>query len=152
MYSIRPAVFPPLRLEHSMQRFLAIDCDPKEPCFVLAMATGDRVTLEAAAVVSVKPASDDVPVTPEELGKQLQASLARYKRTGAKCLTVVDRNAMELSEMTVPPATDAELPELVLNQLMIQSPNIADETIVDFIPSPGNATEPRRITAAALSK
>ena len=78
------------------------------------------------------------------MGKQLQAALAKCKRTGAKFLIAVDRNSIELTEITVPPAADAELPEMVLNQLAMDAPAIADESVVDFIASPGEANHPAR--------
>ncbi len=135
-----------------MPRLLAIDCDARELCFVLGNSVGERVTLEAAGSVSLKGLADDRPLQNDELGKQLQALLAKHKRSGAKVLASVDRNAIELFQLTVPPAADAELPELVMNQLAIESSNIANESVIDFIPDVGGASEPRRITAAALSQ
>ena len=135
-----------------MQRLLAIDCDPRELCLVLGTAVGERITLEATETISFVRGDDDPPVTAEELGKRLQSVLAKHKRTGARILMSVDRNAIELFDFPVPPATDAELPELVLNQVTTASPNMAEESVIDFVANGGVATESRRITAAALSR
>ena len=135
-----------------MQRLLAIDCDPREICLILATAVGDRVTLEGIETISLTRAADEVPFTSEEVGKQLQAALAKQKRSGAKILIGVDRNSVESFEFNVPPASDGELPELVQTQVTMESPNAVDEGVIDFIPTPGPATEPRQITAAALSR
>ena len=135
-----------------MQRLLAIDCDPRELCLVLGTAVGERITLEATETISFIRGDDDPPMTAEELGKRLQAVLAKHKRTGARILMGVDRNAIELFDFPVPPATDAELPELVLNQVTTASPNMAEESVIDFVVNGGVATESRRITAAALSR
>ena len=135
-----------------MQRLLAIDCDPRELCLVLGTAVGERITLEATETISFVRGADDPPLTAEELGKRLQTVLAKHKRTGARILMGVDRNAIELFDFPVPPATDAELPELVLNQVTTASPNLAEESVIDFVANGGVATESRRITAAALSR
>jgi|GEM_PF-437844 len=135
-----------------MQRLLAIDCDPRELCLVLGTAVGERITLEATETISCVRGADDPPMTAEELGKRLQTVLAKHKRTGARILMGVDRNAIELFDFPVPPATDAELPELVLNQVTTASPNMAEESVIDFVANGVVATESRRITAAALSR
>lgn len=135
-----------------MQRLLAIDCNTSEISFVLASAAGEKITLDACESVVIAKGPDDVPLTGEKLGKQLQGLLSRYKRSGAKVLLQVDRTAVELFEFTVPPASDAELPNLVLNQVSMDSPSAADETVIDFIPQTAAGDEPRRVTAAALSR
>ncbi|WP_010582270.1 hypothetical protein [Schlesneria paludicola] len=135
-----------------MQRLLAIDCDARELGYVLATASGERITLESAGTVLLGSGPDDRALTPDEIGKKLQSALAKQKRTGVKVLASVDRNSIELFEIVVPPASDPELPELVLNRLSMESATIADEAIVDFIAQSGGETESRRVTAAALAK
>lgn len=135
-----------------MQRLIAIDCDTREFAYIHASVNGDRVTVEAAAVVPVKSPDPERAVTVEEAAAELQAALAKYKRSGVKALVGVDRNAIELFSITVPPSTDAELPDMVQNQLASESPTIAEESVIDFIPNPGDPAESRRITAAALPK
>lgn len=135
-----------------MQRLIAIDCDMREFAYVQASVSGDRVTIDAANIVSLKSPDPERAVTVEDAAAQLQAALAKYKRSGVKALIGVDRNMIELFSITVPPSTDAELPEMVLNQLVSEQPSIAEESIVDFIPNPGDPAESRRITAAALPK
>lgn len=135
-----------------MQRLIAIDCDSREVAFVTAMAAGDRITLESGGVLPLKPADGDVPLTPDQVGKQLQSLIGKVKKAGAKVLVSVDRNSTELFTITVPPAAEAELPEMVLNQLSVDSPNIVEESIVDFVVNPGPTDDARRISATALSK
>ena len=134
-----------------MQRLLAIDCDERELCFVIATAAGDRITLESAEAIPLLRSSDDTPLSKEEIGKQLQGSLSKYKRTGAKVLVGVSRSSVELFELTIPPASDAELPELVINQVTTQSSGAAEGAVIDFVANTVDVTQPRQITAAALS-
>lgn len=133
-----------------MQRLLAIDCDEQELCFVIATTAGDRVTLESAEAVTLPRAADGSPLSRDEIGKLLQGALSKYKRTGAKVLVGVDRSSVELFELTLPPASDAELPELVINQVT-QSSGTSDGAVIDFVPSSLDASLPRQVTAAALS-
>lgn len=135
-----------------MQRIIAIDCDPRELCFVAATMNGERITLEAAATIPVTHPAEERPLTGEEIGKQLQSLLGKQRRSGTKYLLSVDRNAIEFSEITVPPSTDAELPELVLNQLSGDAATSADESIIDFVALPGEKDGPRRVAAASLSR
>ena len=135
-----------------MQRLIAIDCDAKEIAFVTATAAGERITLDAAGILPLKSSETDTPISTDDIGKQLQTLIAKNKRSGSKVLIGVDRNAMELFSITVPPASDAELPELVLNQMSADSPNIVDESVIDFIANPGEPAESRRITAASLTR
>lgn len=135
-----------------MQRLLAIDGDSQELWFVAASAEGEQITLEAAASIPLKGTSDDAVISPEELGKKLHGALSKYKRSGTKVLLGVDRSSVELFKFTVPPTSDAELAELVTNLVATESPSTADEAIIDFVVSPGSATESRKVSAAALSK
>ena len=133
-----------------MQRLLAIECDERELCFVIATAAGDRITLESAEAIPLLRSSDDTPLSKDEIGKKLQGSLSKYKRTGAKVLVGVSRSSVELFELTLPPASDAELPELVINQVT-QSSGAAEGAVIDFVANTVDVTQPRQITAAALS-
>lgn len=135
-----------------MQRLLAIDCDARELGYVLASASGERITLESGGTIQLGSGPEDRALTTDEIGKKLQAALSKYKRTGAKVLASVDRNSIELFEIVVPPASDPELPELVLNRLSMESAAIAEEAIVDFIAQSGGESESRRVTAAALAR
>ncbi|HEY0983052.1 hypothetical protein [Schlesneria sp.] len=134
-----------------MQRLLAIDCSERELCFVIATAAGDRITVESAEAVELPRPADNSVLSNEDVGKALQGALGKYKRSGAKVLVGVDRSAVELFELTLPPASDAELPELVINQVTSQSAGAAEGAVIDFVPHPGAVTEPRQITAAALA-
>ena len=111
-----------------MQRILAIDFNPREITYLVANAAGDRITLEANGTVSLIDAAEDRPLSAAESAKQLQGTLAKYKRAGTKVLVSVDRNSIEFFEFTVPPASDAELPELVMVQSTMELSMIAEES------------------------
>ena len=132
-----------------MQRLLAIDCDARELCYVLATVSGSQTTLESCGTVSLKGDDEGQVLSADDSAKRLQSALSKIKRTNAKVLVEVDRNAVEFHTVTVPPSTDAEVAELVINQVAVDA---NENAIIDFIPVPGAPDESRTITAAALAR
>ncbi len=133
-----------------MPRILAVDWDQYEARYVLANVRGSHVRVQAAATV---PLVDVVVAGGQphpELGSALRGALAGENTRRTTTLVAVNRGSVELLHFTVPPASDAELPEMVANQAMQESQSIGDDWALDFLPS-GDPSQPREITAAALS-
>jgi hypothetical protein len=57
---------------------------------------------------------------------------------------------MELLLLALPPAADAELPELVANELLRESTWVAEEAAFDFLAFIADPTLPRKVLAAVL--
>lgn len=134
-----------------MGKILAIDWDRHQLRYVLAMTGRRSVKVLAASAVPMMMRQDenDPEERPDPAGT-LRAKLGR-KASRLPALVGVDRASIETMTLTLPPATDAELPELVLNQAMRDSPSITEDTPLDFLPQNDDATQPREVLVATLA-
>jgi cell division ATPase FtsA len=133
-----------------MARLLAIDWDRTEARYVVADARGQSLALEAAGVMPLT-GEKDTAASRAQLGEALRQELAG-KASRATTFISIDRGQVELVSLTLPPASDAELPELVRNQAMRENNAIAEDAVLDFLPAGDDPTAPRQVTAAALSQ
>jgi Tfp pilus assembly PilM family ATPase len=133
-----------------MAKILALDWDRHQLRYVLAIIGRRSVKVLAASVVpmSTVQGEGDIEERPDPAGT-LRAKLGR-KASRLPALVGVDRASIETLPLTLPPATDAELPELVLNQAMRESPTITEDTPLDFLPQNDDPSEPREVLVAAL--
>ncbi len=134
-----------------MARILALDWDNQEARYVVAHTRGVQLVIEATGTVSV-PATGDSVNSRRQFGSALQTEFAAKKIGRTRTLVAIDRSQVELLNLTLPPASDAELPELVRNQATRESNVITDDTRLDFVPLTDSATEPRRVAAVVLSR
>ncbi|MBN2477563.1 MAG: hypothetical protein JXB62_23350 [Pirellulales bacterium] len=134
-----------------MSRILALDWDRREARYVLANANGTKVSVRAAASVPLVDVVEGGGEPHPDLANSLRAALSREKVGRVVTLVGVDRGSIELLQLTVPPARDEELPELVFNQAMRDSPTITEDSSIDFFALGDNPAKPRRVTAAALA-
>ena len=134
-----------------MGKILAIDWDRHQLRYVLAV-TGRRTVkvLAASAVPMMTRQDEDDPEERPDPSGTLRAKLGR-KASRLPALVGVDRASIETMTLTLPPATDAELPELVLNQAMRDSPSVTEDTPLDFLPQNDDPTEPREVLVATLA-
>ncbi len=134
-----------------MGKILALDWDRHQLRYVLAMTGRRTVKVLAASAVPMMTtqADDDSEPQPDPAGT-LRAKLGR-KASRLPALVGVDRASIETVVLTLPPATDAELPELVLNQAMRELPSATEDTPLDFLPQNEDPSEPREVLVAALA-
>lgn len=133
-----------------MARLLAIDWDNVEARYAIADARGGSLSFEAVGVVPL-PAKPDSAGARSEIGELLKRELAG-KTARSATLVSIDRSYVELASLTLPPASDAELPEMVRNLAMRENNAIAEDSVLDFVPLGDKPSEPRKVTAVALSQ
>jgi cell division ATPase FtsA len=133
-----------------MARFLAIDWDNTEARFAIADARGGSLSFEAAGALAL-PEKPATAAARAEIGELLRAELAG-KAGRSATLVSIDRSYVELASLTLPPASDAELPEMVRNLSMRENNAIAEDSVLDFVPLGDKPTEARKVTAVALSQ
>lgn len=133
-----------------MGKILALDWDRRQLRYVLALVGRKTVKVLQAAEVAMamvqEADGEEVADPAATLKSKLGRSVSRLP-----ALVGVDRASVETLSLTLPPATDAELPELVLNQAMRESASITEDTALDFLPVAGEAGQPREVLAAALA-
>ncbi len=133
-----------------MSRFLAIDWDENELRYVLAEVAGRKAKVRAIGAVPLEDAEEGGE-SQIKWGAALADELKERKLGRPKLLIGVPRASVELLHLTVPPAKDEELPELVANQAINVSPAIDERWILDFLTTSDDPSLPREITAMAIS-
>jgi len=129
-----------------MPRIVALDWTRREARFVVASHRGSELTIEAAGALPLDPAED----AGDGIAARLEQALASHRPGKAAVLIGIDRSQVESLELTLPPAADSELPQMVLHQAMRESPVVTEESALDFVPVGGGEGEPRRVMAVAL--
>ena len=137
-----------------MARILALDWDRREARFVLAEAARGSVRIKAAETVRLESAgdecADDEQPLAEKVGEAVRAALKKFKAARPTVLLGVNRESVELVQLSLPPAKEEELPQLVANQVL-QELQITDaNAVIDFLPAQGEPNEPRQVTVAIL--
>ena len=146
-----------------MPHLLAIEWDDAEARLAVAEVRRDSVVLEQAFSITLESsrlksgAESAGPVSMSgahdlgAIGNQINEALtARGIRRG-KTLVAVGRANIELKNLTLPPAPEDELPELVRFQAEREFNALSDEWPLDFIPLPSEPEEQLTVLAAAIS-
>jgi len=133
-----------------MARTLALEWDNQEARYVVANTRGAQLVIEAAGALSV-PAGDGAN-SRLRFGPALQAEFAAKKVGRIRTLVAIDRSQVDLLDLSLPPSSDAELPELVRHQAARESNLVTDDTRLDFIPLTDDPAEPRRVAAVVLTR
>jgi len=134
-----------------MPHLLALDWDSREIRYALGQTSGRDVRVLALGGLPLPPAGADSEQLEQAFVAEIKGLLRRWKASRAHVLVALPRSGVELLYLTLPPAADEELPELVANQAEQQSPTISDQTLLDFVPAPGAAESPRSVLVAALA-
>ncbi len=134
-----------------MPHLLAVDWDQRETRFILASASGQQLRVQALAAVPLVDVVEGGQAPHPDVGNSLRAAIAKGKVGRATTLVSVDRSSVELLQLTLPPAQDAELPDMVANQVVRDVPQITDQWVIDFFPLSESTHAPRPVVAAAMS-
>ncbi|MGD9644385.1 MAG: type IV pilus biogenesis protein PilM [Pirellulales bacterium] len=133
-----------------MPRLLALEWDAQEARFVLANVRRGNLELEQAGAIPLPPAPEGEKLPPETAGQIIRTALAVRKIGGAPALVVVGRSQVELRQLTLPPAPDEELPELVRNLALRELSAANESSIIDYMRLPAEPGEQQPVLAAAL--
>lgn len=128
-----------------MAQMLAIDWDETEVRFVLARSEGGRLRISS---VGTSPIPAQEPPGVASVAQAIQAALGGRKLGRCSVLVGVGRADLEFLALTLPPAKEVELPDLVAHAILRQSPQLSDNATVDFLPLSDSPAEPRLVSAA----
>lgn len=134
-----------------MSRLLAVDWDRHEARYVVAQVRAGGLSVEAAGSVAIAAEGEGGSLA-DRLVPALTAAIAPLKIGRAMTLVALERSQIELVNLTLPPASNAELPDLVRNQAMRESGAIAEDACLDFVPLSDDPALPRTVSAVALSQ
>ncbi len=133
-----------------MPQILALEYDDTEARLVVASSHGERVVIDHAFSVALLPRDpDDVPEQ-ANVGSRIAAALAARGIHQSEALVAVGRGSIELRQLTLPPAPDDELPEMVRFQAIREFGELADDWLLDFVPMADSPEGARNVLAAAI--
>lgn len=134
-----------------MPRRLALEWNDNEARVAVASSHGSRVVFEQAFAIDLQQpdGSDDDP-TSVDIGRLLKAALAARGVGRLDAIVSVGRASVELRQLTVPPVSDDELPELVRFQAGNEFNALDANWSLDFVPL-DVPDQPPSVLAAAIS-
>jgi Tfp pilus assembly PilM family ATPase len=135
-----------------MPQILALEWDSSEARLVVAGSRGERVVIEQAFAVKLRrPQAGEDQGEEVDIGGQIAAALAARGIGRLDTLAAVGRASIELRQLSLPPAPDDELPDLVRFQAMREFNEFDEDWLLDFVPldEPGEEGS-RNVLAAAI--
>ncbi len=133
-----------------MPRILAIDWDRREVRGLLLSSGPTGVSVTAAWAASLATA-DPAGLSGQQIGGRLAAAMSGPITGKVTTLVGVGRDSVQMQLLSLPPAPEAELPELVRFQADREFTALGSEAALDFIPISGDPQTPNQVLAVALS-
>jgi len=134
-----------------MPRLLALEWDESEARLAVATARGRTATIDELFAVDLRPAPGERPLEPAEIGSKIAAALAARGVGRVTTLVALGRANIELKRLSLPPAPEEELPELVRFQGLREFNTLGDDWPLDFVPLDEDDSEGRSVLAAAVA-
>jgi Tfp pilus assembly PilM family ATPase len=125
-------------------RLLALEWNDREARIAAANVAHGRCVVEHAFTVPLSEGGS------EEVGRQIGEALAAQGVKKGEVLVALGRGNIELRRLSLPPAPDDELPDMVRMQAMRDFSELNDEWLLDFLPDDTGVDQPRGVLAAAI--
>ncbi|HEY4759146.1 MAG TPA: hypothetical protein VIH42_01060 [Thermoguttaceae bacterium] len=133
-----------------MSQLLALEWDGSEARLAVASMRGDRVAIEQAFSVELRPRQPGGDKSDVNIGARLASALGVRGLGRMDTLVAIGRTNIELRQLLLPPAPDEELPDLVRFQAMREFNEFDEQWLLDFVPLVDSPDEPRTVLAAAI--
>ena len=117
-----------------MARFLALEWDSTQVRMAVAQARGDQVTIAHAFSVDLEPHESGETLAESNIALRISEALAERGIGKVETLVAVGRAGIELKHLSLPPAPEDELPEMVRFQASRQFHRLDDDWALDYIP------------------
>jgi Tfp pilus assembly PilM family ATPase len=134
-----------------MSKYLALEWDEHEVRLAIAHQRGGAAVLERAFAVPLPLTGEGQSQDAASVAGAIREAIAGDSVRKIETLAVVGRPSIELKELSLPPAPDDELPDLVRFQALRDFTHLADDTPLDYLPLPVEGEEHRNVLAAAIS-
>ena len=125
--------------------FVAIEFSEDQLLVAIAQKSGLRCRFENVLSLDVSDATD------EEAGESLKEKLSSLGGAKSDAIAIVSRSLAEIREVTVPPAPDNELPDMIRFQARNEFASLNDQWKLDYVVLTDDPTLPRKVLAAAIS-
>lgn len=132
-----------------MARLLALEWNDTESRLAVASLRGGQVVVEQAFTVPLTGRGEDGKGE-SDAAAQIAAAITLRGLSRSDTLVAVGRSSIELRLLSLPPAPDEELPDLVRFQAQREFNALEESWPLDFIPFAAPADQPRNVLAAAI--
>jgi Tfp pilus assembly PilM family ATPase len=129
---------------------LALEWDQAEARVVVAQPRGGDVLIEHAFSVALAPRDPGQTFADISVGQRLLEALTARHISRVETIVAVGRSNIELRRLTLPPAPEDELPDLVRFGAVPHFSNLGEDWPLDFFPIE-SGSEGQAVLAAAIS-
>lgn len=135
-----------------MTHFLAVDWDSVELRAVLATSQRGliKVLKAESAPLEFGESTDETPQP--DIALTLKNLVKRERIPRAKLLLGLNRASVDMMTFTLPKSKPEELPDLVKNQALRDSPGFSETSPIDFISGPASDSDNIRAIAATITR
>jgi Tfp pilus assembly PilM family ATPase len=133
-----------------MPRILAIDWDRREARALLITSGATGMSVSGAWTASLVTA-EGAGLEGKQIGARLAVAMSGAVSGKVTTLVGVGRDNVQMQLLSLPPAPESELPEMVRFQADREFTTLGSEAALDFIPLTGDAQTPHQVLAVALS-
>lgn len=129
-----------------MANLIAIEINDEDVLVVAARTSGKRLQFIKVFDVNVEPNDTDAVIA----GK-LKKSLGDHGVPRGETIVVLGRQRIEMRDISVPPAPENELPEMVRFQARNDFSSFNENWALDYVPFDCKPNQPQRVLASAVS-
>lgn len=123
---------------------IAIEFEEHQLLVAVSQKAGGRQRISHTFAMNIQGLTEPV------IGQRLEKELLDCHATKADAVAIVSRSLAEVREVTVPPAPDEELPEMIRFQARAEFAVFNDQWKLDFVPLTDDPQLPRKVLAAAI--
>lgn len=135
-----------------MAHFLAVDWDATDIRFVLAVPQRGAVRIVKAESSPLVFEENSDGAKQADVAQSLKEILKRHNVPRSRLLLGLNRASIDMMTFRLPKSKPEELPDLVKNQALRDSPGFSETSPLDFIISPVSEGENVRAIAATISR
>jgi Tfp pilus assembly PilM family ATPase len=133
-----------------MPRIFAIDWDRNEARAILMSSGPTGTSVSGVWAAKLEPA-EGTSLSGKQVGARLAEVIGRDLSDKATTIVGVGRDHVQIKLLSLPPAPDEELPDLVRFQAEREFTALGSEAALDYIPLSGDADTQHQVLAVALS-
>ena len=124
---------------------VAIEFEEDQLLVAIAQKSGQRFRISDVFVLDVTGDEDTA------AGAALKNKLSELGESKSDAIAIVSRSLAEIRELTVPPAPDNELPDMIRFQARNEFASLNDQWKLDYVTLTHDPESPRKVLAAAVS-
>ena len=129
-----------------MANLIAVEINDTDILVVAARTNAQRIQFSSIFSVELEPGDTDAVIA-----SKLKTALGKQGAGRGETVVVVSRQQIELRDISVPPAPDNELPDLVRFQARNEFSSLNENWALDYVPFECQPGQQQRVLAGAIS-